>query len=181
MAQRARMALIVLAALAALIYMTSGPRTPEGSGQGPRRWTQEEFYTAFLTAYTQVRTAGIPWQIAYAVSASETGYGNGAVFQNTNNLFSILCSPSWKGKCYRGRPNSLTANPLGDSHRVYASYKESIDDWIRLMQTPHYQGFYRAAVAGMAGESFAELQRAGYAGTNQNYANLLRSTYSGVA
>ena len=163
-----------------LIYTTMTSKLPSGSGQGPQKRTKEEFFNLFITAYNKVETCGIPYQLAYAVSAAETGYGNGNVFQNSRNLFSILCSPSWKGECYRGRPNSLTANPLGDSHRVYPDYESSIGDWVRLMRTPHYAQAYQAAVAGMANDFFIALQRAGYAGTNKAYVSLLQSTYEGV-
>lgn len=157
------------------------PALPAGSGQGPRRWSKESFKNAFLAAWSRVDSKGIPWQLAYAVSALETGNGNGNVFQNSNNLFSILASPAWKGPTYRGRPNSLTANPAGDSHRVYPDFEASMADWIRLMRIPHYARAYAAALANRPQLFFQELQAAGYAGTNKVYAQSLERTFKEVA
>lgn len=122
--------------------------------------------------------AGISPLAVVAQAALETGWGkrvmDSAPAQSSHNLFGIKASGSWAGPT--AKVNTLeyrdgVAKPQLEKFRAYASYEDSLKDYVSLLQKPRYQG---ALQQGKDPSAFAEqLQQAGYA-TDPNYADKIK-------
>lgn len=122
------------------------------------------------------REHGIPWLLVVTQAAHESRYGDSDLARLGNNLFGVT-GDSWKKK---GLPvvEMLTSEFLNNQwikvrrpFRKYASYKESIDDWVSIIRRVHPNA-YHAASMGDALKFFVELQKSGYA-TDPQYATKL--------
>lgn len=155
------------AAALAVLLMLKGPSIERPKGN-------TDFARRFLEAAARSDLKSIPARFALAVSALETGWGTGRVFLSTNNLFSITAGSSWRGVTYKAS--------TGFVFRVYNSWEESISDFARLISTSKlYAAAYQRAIAGDAAGFFGGLQRAGYAGSDTDYAAKLGRTLEAVA
>lgn len=150
----------------AVLAMLKPPVAVKLAGKG-------DFVTKFKDAARAVDMKGIPVMFAFAVAALETGWGTGKVFRNTNNLFSITAGSSWRGVTFQAS--------TGFTFRVYNSWTESIADFVRLISTSRlYAVAYDQARRGNADWFFGGLQKAGYAGSDTDYAAKLSRTLGGV-
>lgn len=116
---------------------------------------------------------GIPWLLLVTQAAHESRYGQSDLTREANNLFGIT-GESWK------RKRLPTVEMLTSEHvnnewikvrrpfRKYASYKESIEDWLSIIKRLHPNA-YHAAQMNDGLKFFVELQKSGYA-TDPEYA-----------
>lgn len=118
--------------------------------------TRAEFKQKFLKETEGLDTAGVPVLFLLAVAAYESGDGNGRYAKEANNIFSITAGTSWKGPTLKNLSGSYT-------FRVYSSWRESVQDFVRLITA--LKRYDKALAAGRSGNlaAFAaELQAAGY-------------------
>jgi peptidoglycan hydrolase FlgJ len=146
--------------------------------------TKQEFIKQ-LRPYAQqaAQALGVDAHLLLAQAALETGWGQFMVKngqgENSFNLFNIKADKSWQGK----QAKSVTlefdtdvAKKTVAGFRVYDSYKESFDDYVRFIKSnPRYSEALKKV--GNAEEYIKELQQAGYA-TDPHYANKIISIYS---
>lgn len=169
------MTLVILGAILAVILLapkavavTFAPK-PVPLKPGPASTFKERFLAVAGTADLK----GVDPGIALAISALETGNGTGRIFQKTNNLFSLKAGTKWRG------PTSPASD--GGHFRMYASWRESMMDWaLWFSQSKIFKDAYLAAVARRPADCFLELQRGGYAGTDQNYFGKLNRTHAAI-
>jgi lysozyme len=112
--------------------------------------------TASCTAHKLLKSPVI------ADACVESGYGEGAIFKLTNNLFSILGNGWPASKCYLHN---------GISYRKYDSISESIEDHaVFLVSNERYKNI----IGNTDYVSVCnELQTDGYDGDSKNYSSLL--------
>ena len=140
---------------------------------------QAEFVQLHTQAAKEAEAkTGIPANFMVAQAAHESGWGRREI-KNADggtsfNVFGIKATSSWKGKVaevttteyINGAPRKVIAQ-----FRAYGSYKESFEDYARMMkESPRYAGVVANA---STPEGFAKgLQKAGYA-TDPAYAEKL--------
>lgn len=118
--------------------------------------TRAEFKAKFLYNTEGLDTAGMPVLFLLAVAAYESGDGNGRYAKEANNIFSITAGTTWKGPTLKNLTGTYT-------FRVYGSWRESVQDFVRLMtRLKRYDKALAAARAGNLAAFAAELQAAGY-------------------
>lgn len=155
------------AGAALVLSMLKGPQVLKVTGRA-------QFAQQFREAARAAETRGIPVDFMLSVAALETGWGSGGVFKNTNNLFSITAGTSWRGVTYKAS--------TGFTFRVYNTWAESISDFSRLISSSRlYSSAYAFAQAGNAEAFFGSLQKAGYAGSDLEYAQKLGRTLGVVS
>jgi len=170
-----------IAALAVLAALVVGKKVADQFDQAGAASAPSEgrrlYADSFLTAARSVEMRGIPLAMALSVSALETGWGTGAIFKKTLNLFSIKNSASWPGPTL-----SVLSKTEGNvSFRIYGSLAESVRDWVNLITSlSRYRPAYLAALAGDYKGFFQGLQRGGYAGADTEYAAKLTNTIKEV-
>jgi hypothetical protein len=117
------------------------------------------------------RQYGVPASIAIAQAALESGWGAST---KGNNLYGIKAGNSWNGARIDVATHEFLngmMRPVTDSFRAYASAKDSIWNYGRMLAgNARYAGVVQA---GSANEAADELQRAGYA-TDPKYASKLK-------
>lgn len=172
-----------IAALAVLAALVVGEKAADqfaarlvGAASAPSEG-RRLFADSFLGAARSVEMRGIPLPMAMSVAALETGWGTGAIFKKTLNLFSIKATASW-----RGPTHSVLSKAEGSvSFRIYGSLAESVRDWVDLVTSlSRYRPAYAAALAGDYKGFFQGLQRGGYAGADTEYSAKLSNTIKEV-
>lgn len=149
-----------------VVSMLKGPKKIGVSGK-------DHFLALIKESSFHVDLKGIDDRMIAAVAMVETGNGTGNVFKNTNNLFSITAGKSWNGITYRAA--------TGFVFRVYNSLEDSIRDFVRLISTSKiYTKAYEKALFGNHEGFFIEIQRAGYAGNDVDYAKKLLRVWGGL-
>ncbi|MFM2482602.1 flagellar assembly peptidoglycan hydrolase FlgJ [Celerinatantimonas sp. YJH-8] len=122
--------------------------------------------------------AGISPLAVVAQAALETGWGQRVMDQgpeqSSHNLFGIKANRNWDGATTQVQTLEFedgVAKPKREKFKAYASYEDSLKDYVALMQTPRYQ---KALQSGSNPHAFADqLQQAGYA-TDPNYATKIK-------
>lgn len=167
----------IAAVIAALYFLRKGEKPmTEKPGKEPTQPTtaRRAFHLEFIQNAKAVDWKGIPVVMALAVADVETGSGTGNVFKNTNNLFSIVATPGWKGAVYK-------VEATGYTFRVYSTWVDSMKDFVRMIsEARHYGPAYLHAVNRDFKAFFAALQKAGYAGPDDKYAAKLEARYHGI-
>lgn len=131
------------------------------------------------TLFVQENT-GIAWIIPIVQAALESNYGLSKLTLVANNLFGFT-GDSWKSKGlpvyeietreYQNGKWIITKRPF----RKYADWKESVEDWARLIMTANrYHAAYQAARAGDVAKYGYEVHKAGYA-TDPKYPEKIAS------
>lgn len=125
---------------------------------------------------------GVAPQVLIAQAALETGWGKHVCKQpdgkSSYNLFNIKADERWSGKSANKQTleyHNGVANKEQASFRVYNTYQESFNDYVKFVKSnPRYQ----AAIDNvMQPERYiSELQQAGYA-TDPNYADKVSDIY----
>ncbi len=135
----------------------------------------EEFIATMMPmAEKAARRLGVEPRYLVAQAALETGWGKSMIRQkdgsNSHNLFGIKAT-NWSGESAMARTTEYVngrAVKQVEGFRAYASFEQSFDDFVSLLQNSDR---YQSAVnAGGDSERFVrELQKAGYA-TDPQYA-----------
>ncbi|HAF94306.1 MAG TPA: flagellar assembly peptidoglycan hydrolase FlgJ [Pseudomonas sp.] len=135
----------------------------------------EEFIATMMPmAEKAARRLGVEPRYLVAQAALETGWGKSMIRQkdgsNSHNLFGIKAT-NWSGESAAARTTEYVngrAVKQVEGFRAYASFEQSFDDFVSLLQNSDR---YQSAVnAGGDSERFVrELQKAGYA-TDPQYA-----------
>ncbi len=135
----------------------------------------EEFIATMMPmAEKAARRLGVEPRYLVAQAALETGWGKSMIRQkdgsNSHNLFGIKAT-NWSGESAMARTTEYLngrAVKQVEGFRAYASFEQSFDDFVSLLQNSDR---YQSAVnAGGDSERFVrELQKAGYA-TDPQYA-----------
>lgn len=135
----------------------------------------EEFIATMMPmAEKAARRLGVEPRYLVAQAALETGWGKSMIRQkdgsNSHNLFGIKAT-NWSGESAAARTTEYVngrAVKQVEGFRAYASFEQSFDDFVSLLQnSDRYQS---ALNAGGDSERFVqELQKAGYA-TDPQYA-----------
>lgn len=135
----------------------------------------EEFIATMMPmAEKAARRLGVEPRYLVAQAALETGWGKSMIKQkdgsNSHNLFGIKAT-NWSGESAMARTTEYVngrAVKQVEGFRAYASFEQSFDDFVSLLQnSDRYQS---ALNAGGDSERFVqELQKAGYA-TDPQYA-----------
>ena len=124
------------------------------------------------TELASIDTRGIDIDYLLSISMLETGAGQGAVFLQTNNLFSITADDSYSGRVFLAH---------GQLHKKYNTDFESILDVVRLLsERRRYRQAYGQALMGNYKRFFSELQKAGYAGKDKSYAKKLEKIFISI-
>lgn len=124
---------------------------------------------------------GVEPKVLLAQAALETGWGKSVIKHKDGssfNLFNIKAGSSWQGK----QANVMTlefqdgvAQKQKAGFRSYESYRESFDDYVRLVKNnPRYHAALKHA--DNPGRYMLELQKAGYA-TDPHYADKVMRIY----
>jgi peptidoglycan hydrolase FlgJ len=160
----------------------AGAAAGAGAAVGAKTWpprTADDFVQAILPAATAAgRRLGVDPSTVIAHAALETGWGKsvpvGADGQPSFNLFGIKAGGEWKGDASSASTHEFQGGQMLQvkaQFRSYASPEQSINDYVKLLQSsPRY-----AAALGTGSDTaaFAQaLQRGGYA-TDPDYANKL--------
>lgn len=159
---------ILLGGIAAIIFFGEGEKVRDIN---VIKFTREEFHKMFLFRARNVEWGGIDPRMALAVADVETGYGNGNVFQQTMNLFSITRG-SWTGPVYKAAS--------GLEFRRYNSWDDSMRDFVRLMHASRYSKALAGALAGDFKTFAQELKAAGYDASQPKYAEILEARYNTI-
>ncbi len=149
--------------------------TAAGSPSKTRFGSPEEFIATMMPmAEKAARRLGVEPRYLVAQAALETGWGKSMIRQkdgsNSHNLFGIKAT-NWSGESAMARTTEYVngrAVKQVEGFRAYASFEQSFDDFVSLLQNSDR---YQSAVnAGGDSERFVrELQKAGYA-TDPQYA-----------
>lgn len=136
--------------------------------------SRADFKKTVLDAAKAVDMRGIPPLYALSMAALETGWGTGRVYQQTKNLFSITAGSTWRGATYKAS--------TGFVFRVYPTHADALADFVRLISSAkRYAAAYQAAIRNDAAGFFREVQKAGYAGDDLQYAAKLGKTLEVLA
>lgn len=112
-----------------------------------------------------------------SLSAHETGWGTGRIFGISNNLFSITQGSSWNG------PTVLSGalDPSGAPYkfRFYPTWRDSILDFVKIMNYTRYAPARKAAASGDVAGFASALALAGYGDPNEKaYAALIVKNFN---
>ncbi len=132
------------------------------------------FRNAFLVKAHDVAWGGIDPRMALAVASFETGDNSpNSIFFNgqTNNLFNIS-KGSWSGATFTA--------PSGQVFRRYATWQDSMRDWVVLMHTAYYAPALPYALSGDSQSFFKALKELHYDTTDPSYAADLQARYQEV-
>ena len=146
--------------------------------------TSKDFLAA-IKPYAQAIEAkyGIPWLMVATQAAHESRDGNSTLTREANNLFGVT-GESWQRT---GKPvyvietkefsaGDTQAHLVTRPFRKYASWAESLQDWVGLVMRV-YPHAYTAATQHDPQGFFDGLKAGGYA-TDPQYAELLKIRYS---
>ena len=118
-------------------------------------------------------------EVAFSQAIIESSDSSGAFGQNYNakygnNLFGLKASKNWHGETLENPEVKSESNIF----RSYNSFEDSIKDYFNfLVVNPRYK---KALSQKTFSDQVEELQRAGYAGKNSNYAALIEKISVGV-
>lgn len=93
---------------------------------------QNSFINNLVAELPKVKETGVLPSIFIAQAILESGMGKSKLTKKSNNIFCI--KGSYKGKSIQAKDDE----PGLSSFRKYSSYSESIDDYLKLMQTKRY-------------------------------------------
>ncbi len=124
---------------------------------------------------------GLDPKLLLAQAALETGWGQKIIHhpdgRSSYNLFNLKASPSWPGEQVQVSTleylDGVAARKRA-AFRTYANYRQSFEDYMKLLKTPRYAEALQHASD--PDQYLQALQRAGYA-TDPNYADKILAIY----
>jgi flagellum-specific peptidoglycan hydrolase FlgJ len=145
--------------------------------------TNSEFVKKhFNDAYESAKNSGIFLETLLGQSILETSSGKSLLSSKYNNYFGIKADKSWKGRSVNMKTGEVIDGKsvtINSNFRVYDSFKESADDYIRFLKTnPRY---VKAGVFNAKNyqEQIQAIKNAGYA-TGTNYVNSVVNIVRGI-
>nr|WP_314547715.1 TIGR02594 family protein [uncultured Massilia sp.] len=118
---------------------------------------------------------GCSWELIVAQAIQETGWGEKCL-PGTNNLYNIKAKEGWDGPKKTARVWEEVNGKkqwIDDDFRVYASYKESLEDRMAFLEkNPRYAVLNEPGVKGNYKEEARKIKEAGFA-TDSNYTTAL--------
>jgi flagellar protein FlgJ len=147
--------------------------------------TPEEFINLLMPKVKKAGAElGVEPELIIAQAALETGWGSRVIAdengKSSNNLFNIKAGAGWRGESISTRTLEHmdgTFKPVMDEFRRYESLEESIEDYVKFIQSgSRYQEVLDAR---NGAEYLDKLQRAGYA-TDPSYADKILSVYEKI-
>jgi len=134
--------------------------------------SQKAFVNKLSQALNFINLQGVPKKLIIAVAAVESGWGKSALSVNDNNLFGIKAVGNQPATNYPTREYINGRFIIQDAKfRRYQSIKESIEDYVRLLNRPRYKA---ALSQPNILEMLKAIQKAGYS-TAPNYADYIYS------
>jgi len=149
------------------------PATPE---------QRQKFISGLMPhAEAAARELGVDPRNLIAQAALETGWGRSQPGGDSHNLFGIKAGANWNGASVQANTEEFDAGVASRdvaSFRAYASPRESVEDYVRLIRdNPRYAG---AMNTGNDVQAFGNaLQRGGYA-TDPDYVRKLAAVAAEV-
>ena len=143
---------------------------------------REQFISELLpNANEAARELGVDPRALIAQAALETGWGRSQPGGDSHNLFGIKAGANWNGASVQANTEEFDAGVASRdvaSFRAYASPRESVEDYVRLIRdNPRYAG---AMNTGNDVQAFGNaLQRGGYA-TDPDYVRKLAAVAAEV-
>ena len=133
---------------------------------------QKAFVTRISETLNFINLQGVPKNLIIAVAAVESGWGQSTLSIKDNNLFGIKAVGNQPATIYPTREyiNGRYVS-INDKFRHYENIKESIEDYIRLLNRPRYKA---ALSKPNILEMLKAIQKAGYS-TNPDYAIYINS------
>jgi flagellum-specific peptidoglycan hydrolase FlgJ len=145
--------------------------------------TNSEFVKKhFNEAFTAAKGSGIFVETLLGQSILETRSGKSLLSSKYNNYFGIKADKSWKGRSVNMKTGEVfngKAVTINSNFRVYDSFKDSAEDYIRFLKTnPRYT---KAGVFNAKNyqEQIQAIKNAGYA-TGTNYVNSVVNIVKGI-
>ena len=134
--------------------------------------TRNKQYEAYIKKYRELaveemKKYHIPASITLAQGLLESGAGQSALAQKSNNHFGIKCGSDWYGKTV-----SHDDDARGECFRAYKHPKDSYEDHSKFLAgRPRYASLFKLNITDYKGWARG-LKKAGYA-TNSRYADQL--------
>lgn len=122
---------------------------------------------------------GIKQNITIAQASLESDFGQSKLASEGKNLFGIKVTDSWDGMVWTGATQEfVNGSPITiqDTFKAYPSWRDSVEDWAKLISGPYKTAYKYAQVGDLAGYGQA-LYNTGYS-THPQYASLLQDAYA---